>query len=233
MIERVWGWRLAAGIGIAFLVVAVIVVLGRLGIEPVLEQLARLESLVKARFWLALATFVVAFVLLSLAALPVGTLFCLTGGYLFGVWLGAGAALLGASLGAFLTMILVRRFGGRVLRRRLARSRIEPWVQRIERDADWYVTLSRIIPVAPFFVVNAAAGMSQMPVWRFSLASTLGLIPITVVYAAVGNGLGSMLEARDMMGPELLLEPHIGLPLLALVVLIVSSWILKRWLADD
>ncbi len=231
--DSAWGWRLTAGIAAILLVVAVVVVLGRLGIDPVLEQLASLESMVKARFWLALVTFIAAFLLLSLVALPVGTLFCLTGGYLFGTWLGAAASLFAASLAAIVTVVLVRRFGGRLLRRRLARSRIEPWVKRIERDAEWYVALSRIVPVAPFFVVNAAAGMSQMPVWRFSVASTLGLVPITLIYAAVGNGLGSMLEARDMMGPDLLLEPQIGLPLAALVVLIVSSWVLKRWLADD
>ncbi|TVQ35668.1 MAG: TVP38/TMEM64 family protein [Wenzhouxiangella sp.] len=233
MIDSSQGWRLGAGLILACVVLALIVVLGRLGIEPVLEQLGHLESMVKARFWLALATFVAAFVLLAMMALPVGTLFCLTGGYLFGIWIGAGAALLGASIAAVLTLAVVRRFGGRLLRRRLARSRIEPWVKRIESDADWYVALSRIIPVAPFFVVNAAAGMSNMPAWRFALASTLGLVPITLVYAAVGNGLGSLLEARDVMGPELLLEPHIGLPLAALVVLIVSSWILKKWIADD
>lgn len=228
--DSAWGWRLTAGAAAALLLVVVIIVLGRMGIDPVLEQLASLESLVKARFWLALLVFVAAFILLSLVALPVGTLFCLTGGYLFGPWLGAGAALLGASTAALLTLLMVRHFGGRLLRRRLARSRIEPWAERIERDAEWYVALSRIIPVAPFFVVNAAAGMSKMPVWRFALASTLGLIPITLIYAAVGNGLGSLLEARDVMGPELLLEPHIGLPLLALVGLIVSSWGLKRWM---
>lgn len=222
-------WSLA-GLIIGAIALALIVILGRMGLDPVLEQLARLEALVQARYFLALMVFVVAFVVLAMLALPVGTLFCLTGGYLFGTWLGATAALLGASLAAVLTVIAVRLLGGRRMRQRIANSRIEPWVKRLEKDADWYVLLSRIVPVAPFFVVNAAAGMSPMPLWRFTLVSTLGLIPITVIYAAVGNGLGSILDARDMMGPELLLDPQIGLPILALAVLVVSGWMLKRWI---
>lgn len=222
-------WPLAGSLMICAVALLLIVMLGRLGIDPLLDQLAQLEMLVQGRFWLALTSFALAFVILAMLALPVGTLFCLAGGYLFGIWLGAGAALLGASLAAVLTMVLVRRFGGHRLRRYVATSRIEPWVTRLEADADWYVLLSRIVPVAPFFVVNAAAGMSNIRIGRFALVSTLGLIPVTVIYAAVGNGLGSVLEAREMMGASLLLEPQIGLPLLALAALVVASWFLKRW----
>ncbi len=233
MIDLIKRRPLTSGLTLAAVVILAIMLLGRLGIEPALTLLDRIEGLVAAHFWPSWLLFIAAFVTLAFFALPVGTLFCLAGGYLFGIWLGAGAALAGASIAAALTFLVVRRFGGRILRRRLERSGIEPWVKRIEGDATWYVMLSRIVPVAPFFVVNAAAGMSHLAAWRFNLASSLGLIPITVIYAGVGNGLGSMLEAREMMGPALLLEPHIGLPLAALVLLIVTSWLLKHWIEQQ
>lgn len=224
-------WPLTTGMLITLIALALVLILGALGVEQVFGLLETMESAIERHFLLILGLFIASFALLAVLALPIGSLYCLAAGYLFGTWLGSAAALIGASIGAAATFALVRRFGGLGVRQRLAQSRVEPLLKLLERDATWYLILFRIIPLAPFFVVNAAAGMTRISAWHFNLATLAGLVPTTIIYAAVGNGLGSMLDARDLAGPELLLQPAIGLPLLALVALIVVSFLVQRRIA--
>ena len=55
-------------------------------------------------------------------------------------------------------------------------------------------------------------------------ASLVGLTPSAIVYGSVGSGLETLLEAREVMTPTLLLQPQIGLPMLGVVVLVLISW---------
>jgi uncharacterized membrane protein YdjX (TVP38/TMEM64 family) len=224
-------WPLTTGMLIMLVALALVLVLGALGVDQVFNLLQAMESAIERDFVLILTVFIASFAVLAVLALPIGSLYCLAAGYLFGLWLGSAAALVGASIAAAVTFALVRRFGGLGMRQRLAQSRVEPLLKLLERDATWYLILFRIIPLAPFFVVNAAAGMARISAWHFNLATLAGLVPTTIIYAAVGNGLGSMLDARDLAGPELLLQPTIGLPLLALVALIVLTFLVRQRMA--
>jgi len=209
------------------IVLIVLLVAGFFGFEHILYLLETLDGLVAMHYWLALSVFVISFALLALLAMPIGSLYCLAAGYFFGIGMGAAAALLGAVLGANLTFILVRRFGGRNIRTRLESSRFKPWLVLLERDASWFLILSRIVPVAPFFAINAAAGMTRIGSWHFCWATMIGLVPTTLIYAAIGNGLGSMLEARELIGFRILFNPVVALPLLGLIILLVVGWLLR------
>ena len=214
-----------AGLIVALLMLAAI---AWIGMDPAISALEWLELRVDRYFWPALAAYTALFTLLVLTTLPIGTIFCLVGGYLFGLSLGSAAAVLAATSGATLTLLLVRGLGGSELRNKLNRSRLEPWLKLLERDATWYLILLRLIPVMPFFPVNAAAGLVHIRVRHFAAATALGLLPTTLIYASIGNGLNSVMEARELAGPDLLLEPEVGLPLAALAVLIVTALILRR-----
>jgi uncharacterized membrane protein YdjX (TVP38/TMEM64 family) len=205
--------------GLLVLLLLAAVVIG--GVEPALAMLKQLEAVVERHFWLALAGFILGFIALVLLGLPIGTLFCLCGGYLFGVLIGALAALAGASLGALATFLLVRRMGGRRLREKLDTGVSDTLLTELERDAGWYLVLLRVIPFAPFFPVNAAAAMTAIHPSRFTLGTVIGLTPTTLLYAAIGNGVGSVLEAEELVGPDLWLRPSIWLPVSGLVLLLL------------
>lgn len=219
--------RVAGALG-AVLLVAVLATIAWFGLDPAINALEWLEVRVERAFWPALAAYLALFTVLVLTTLPIGTVFCLAGGYLFGITLGSLAALLAATLGATLTLLLVRALGGRRLRKRLGRGRLEPALKLLERDATWYLVLLRVIPVMPFFPVNAAAGMVQIGVPHFMLATALGLAPTTIIYSAIGNGLNSVMDAREKAGPDLLLEPQVGLPLAALALLVSIALLIRR-----
>lgn len=213
--------------------IAILATVAWFGMEPAISALEWIESHVESYFWTALAAYVVLFSLLILTTLPVGTVFCLAGGYLFGIGLGVAAALLAATLGATLTVLLVRGFGGRKLRDLLSRGRIERWLKLLERDATWYLIILRVIPIMPFFPVNAAAGATRIGIGQFMAATAAGLTPTTIIYASIGNGLNSVVDAREVAGPQIFLEPQVAIPLGLLALLISISWAIHHRLHEQ
>lgn len=201
-----------------------------LGLDPVFAALEWLEVRARQDLGLTLTIFMAAFVGLSLTTLPVVTVFCLAAGYLFGPAIGIPAALLAGTAGATLTFAMVRMVGGQRLRHRLQAGRMQGWMTLLEEDLTWYLIMLRIIPVAPFFLINAAAGLTGIRIIHYLLVTAIGLIPTTVVYVSVGNGLDTLADSRELLGPGLLLEPAVGLPLLALLTLVASARLLQGYL---
>ncbi len=224
---------LTAGLILGLVFIATVLALLGTGQQWMLDMLGLVEQGKRDHFGAMIVIYVVAFAILATLTLPIGTLFCLAAGYLFGVIAGFLSALAGALLAAALTFYLVRHFGGTAVRLRLASGRTAPWLRSLERDATWYLILLRIIPVAPYFAVNAAAAVTGIRSWHFLLATSVGMVPTTLVYASVGAGLGSLIEAREILGPDLLLRPEIAFPLAGLLLIIIISWAFRHRLQSS
>ena len=109
----------------------------------------------------------------------------------------------------------------------LVAARAAPFMARIrpgiERDGFLYLLALRLVPVFPFWLVNLVAAASGMRVLPFALATVLGIIPGTFVYAWVGAGLANVLAGVLAGGgtPDVarIFSPRVLLPLLALAAL--------------
>lgn len=194
----------------------------------ILGLIGQLEQLLETRYWTAIVIYVIAFAVLITVTLPLATLLTVTGGYLFGVSAGATAALTAMTIGAVATFALVRFLGLQIERSQLRSDRSKTVFELLDHNAVLYVTLLRVVPVAPCFAVNAAAAMTRIGSGKFLLASMAGLTPSSIVYASAGAGLDELIEASEVVTFRLLLEPEIGLPLLGIVVLVALSWAVRR-----
>ncbi|WP_376696853.1 TVP38/TMEM64 family protein [Wenzhouxiangella sp. EGI_FJ10305] len=210
------------------IVLAFTVALTDLGQESVLRLLGSLEGVVASHFWPGVVAYILAFAVLITMTLPLATVFTVTGGFLFGAWVGSAAALAGMVLGAVLTFSLMRLLGVREDSSFLRKGRTRTALEIMDRNAVFYVTLLRIVPVAPCFAVNAGAAITRIDFVRFLVASLVGLTPSAIVYGGVGSGLETLIEAQEVMSPAILLKPEIGLPMLGVVVLISISWLLRN-----
>ncbi len=210
------------------IVLAFAVALTDVGQEQVLRLLGQLEGVVTTHFWPGVVVYILAFAVLITITLPLATAFTITGGFLFGAWVGSAAALAGMTLGAMLTFTLMRLLGVREDSAFLRKGRTRTALEIMDRNAVFYVTLLRIVPVAPCFAVNAGAAITRIDFVRFVVASLVGLTPSAIVYAGVGSGLDTLLEAQEVMSPTILLKPQIGLPMLGVVVLVSISWLFRN-----
>ncbi len=143
------------------------------------------------------ALVVAAFILASALFVPINLVIAATGA-MFGPMIGFFYALAGALISAALAFALGRLLG-RDLVRRFAGRRVNAVNRRLERHGLWAVILVRVVPVAPFPVVNMVAGSSEVSWQQFLLGSLIGMAPGIVLMTVIGDRLGAWLEDPDVI----------------------------------
>ncbi|MBX7249493.1 MAG: TVP38/TMEM64 family protein [Caulobacteraceae bacterium] len=188
-----------------------------------------LRTLVNDNLALAVALFVAAYFVIVAVYIPGASIMTLAGGLLFGPWLGSAATVMGATLGAVAAWWLVRTSLGEPLRRRAEQSggMLRGLLAGFQGDAFSYVLSLRLIPAAPFWLVNAAAGIGSAPLRPYILATFLGVIPATVIYSGIGAGLGALFRRGEAPDLRVIFEPQILWPLLGLAVLSIVPAVWK------
>ncbi len=170
---------------------------------------------------IALPMTVAGFLIGGLLVMPVMLLIAATI-LAFGPWWGFWYALVGMTASALLT------FGiGRLLGRRLIDHLSGSWVHRISRTLAkkgvlTVVTL-RMLPIAPFSLLNAVAGASHIRTMDFFLGTILGELPGLI-------GLALFLDQVT----ETIRHPGLGSILLLIVIaagIVLTAWALGRWLS--
>ena len=115
------------------------------------------------------------YVLASLAAMPITVLIVVTA-LVFGPAAGFGYALSGSLLASGVIFALGRRLG-RAAVRRLAGERLNELSRRLGNGGVLAVLVLRLVPVAPFTLVNLVAGATQLRARDFLLGTALGMTP--------------------------------------------------------
>ncbi len=114
----------------------------------------------------------------------------------FGPWLGFAYAFAGSVLSA-LAAYGVGLFLGRGAVRRLAGSRLNRISRWLTRQGFFAVMAVRIIPVAPFTVVNLVAGASHIRFWHFFGGTVAGMGPGILAIAIFGGSLERAVKNPD------------------------------------
>lgn len=115
------------------------------------------------------------FVIASVLMVPLTVLLMATA-LTFGFWEATGYSLLGATLGGVVGFCL-GRWLGRDTVRRVAGSRVERASRLMARRGLLSVITIRLVPVAPFTVVNMIVGASHVRLRDFVLGSAIALSP--------------------------------------------------------
>jgi uncharacterized membrane protein YdjX (TVP38/TMEM64 family) len=161
-------------------------------------------------------------------SVPGAAVMTIAGGFLFGTWTGAVCAVIGATLGATALFVAARAgLGGLTRRAGRFAAKLEAGFRA---DAFSYLLVLRLVPIFPFWLVNLVPALVGVRLATFVLATFLGIIPGSFVYASLGSGLGSVVEEPDLaivFEPRVLL-PVVGLALLALIPVGYKRWGLKR-----
>lgn len=162
---------------------------------------------------------VAGYVLLVLMAVPVLALI-VVGATVFGPWPGMAYSLVGMVTGATLAFAFGRLMGAQGMDR-LTQGRLGLLSRHLHRRGLLTVALVRFMPVAPFMVVNLAAGALRVKPRDFVLGSALGLLPGTVLISLFTDRLLSAWQASSV-------PMSVWLSLLAILLLVAGGWWWKR-----
>jgi uncharacterized membrane protein YdjX (TVP38/TMEM64 family) len=132
------------------------------------------------------------FLLLGFVAFPVNVLILGTAAA-FGTWPGLAYAAIGAMASAAATYWAGRKLGPNLLRRVLG-PRINRVSQSVNRNGILAVTTIRLLPVAPFTLVNLVAGAMRIRFLDYMVGTALGLMPGIALLSLVGEGVSRILE---------------------------------------
>jgi len=198
-----------------------------LSLDALAENRQRLLAWVAGHQLLAVPIYVLIYAAVVAFSLPGATVMTLSGGLLFGWLLGGIWAVIGATIGATLLFLAARTALGEPLR-----ARAGPWLKKLEagfaKDAFSYMLVLRLVPVIPFFIVNLVPAFLGVKLSIFVITTFLGIIPGAMVYASIGNGLGSVLDAGGRPDLGLFTKPEILLPLVGLALLAMVPVAYKR-----
>jgi len=178
-----------------------------------------------ARWGVAAAfIYIAAYAVLVALSVPGGVVLTIAGGFLFGTWLGGLSAVTGATFGATGVFLAARAgLGG------LA-QRAGPFFGKLEvgfrADAFNYLLVLRLVPLFPFWLVNLVPALAGVGLPTYLLATFIGIIPATFIYASLGSGLGSVVDEPD---PAIAFRPSVLLPIAALAALaLIPVWYKRR-----
>lgn len=186
------------------------------------ERLVAVARGFAAESWALPAAFAV-FVGASLLLFPI-TVLIVALALLFGPWVGFACSM-AASLTAGVIGYGAGHFWWGDPAHRLGGARTEALRRALARRGFVAVAAIRLVPVAPYTVVNMAAGSTRLGLGRFTLGTLLGMLAPTFALSWFARAMVSAVR-----------DPGLGLALTAAgVVLVFGVLILlgRRWLAEE
>lgn len=203
------------------------------------------QTFIQGNLILAVLAYIATYAAAVALSVPGALIFTLSGGLIFGWLLGGFAAVAGASIGAILLFLIARTAFGETLRQK-AGPAINGLVEGFKKDALNYLLFLRLVPAFPFFLVNIAAAVLNVPLRTYVIGTVFGIMPATFAFASIGAGLDSVfakakadqvacaalkglaacpleLSTKSLVTKEIL----IALTLLSIVALIPIAY--KKW----
>ena len=173
-----------------------------------------------ARSPFALLVAVGAFAVLAFAGVPQVVLIA-AAVVAFGPQLGFAYSWIGTMVSAGVGFWLGRLTGGRLLRN-IGGEKLKTFMTMIGRNGFLASLIVRLVPSAPFVVVNMAAGMTPMRFRAFAAGAAIGIVPKILLTVLAGR---SVAHARSGQ-----LLANLGLFGLALLVWIGAGLWARRWI---
>ncbi|EXJ14579.1 Phospholipase D/Transphosphatidylase [Imhoffiella purpurea] len=217
-------WRLVFGTLLVTLFVALAAAWRWTGLGDWLtpESLASLVQGLSHAYW-GPPVAVAAFVLAAVLAVPV-TLLILASVLVFGSVTGAVVALAGATLSAYVSYG-IGSYLGRPAVERMSGGGLGRLSRRLARYGVLTVVTVRIVPVAPFVVINLFAGASHLRLRDFMIGTAIGMTPAILAMAIFAEGLMSLIGKADLRA--------VALVFVGVLAIAGLTWYGRRMLADD
>ncbi len=185
-----------------FVTIALVLGLAALWRWTPLGDYLNIDTVTRSALWLKVhplspVLVPLSYVVLGMLSFPV-TLLIMVTIIVYGPWWGIWYALLGTTLSAVIMFMLghllgknmVSKFSGGII------NRVN---KRLSQTGVMAVIAFRVIPVAPFSLINLIAGVSAISLRDFFLGTLIGVIPGIAAIALVADRLTESLRQPDML----------------------------------
>jgi phospholipase D1/2 len=162
----------------------------------------------------------------GLVLIPVTILIAATSAAL-GPWLGLASATVGALSSASMVYAIGRMMGMEPVRSLLGK-RFDRFTRTIKGNGIVSVVLIRMVPVAPFSLVNLAAGATGILFSDFLIGTMLGMAPGLIAMTAFGSQLADLLARPSWSNIGILTASATAWIALSFAAQFVVTWLSRR-----
>lgn len=167
------------------------------------------------------------YIFLIACCMPGTILLDLLAGFLFGIYIGSILVTVAYLFGSVVNFLVIHYiFKG------LFKNKFVKFKRIVLGNSPKYLFLNlislRLIPVIPASAVNVAAALVGVELSTFFFATLIGVIPISIIYALIGDGVHDTLVKHQMLNAHVLADPKIWLPLVCIAAsILVSNFIVN------
>src|SRR5688572_4976568 len=218
-------------VGLAIVVTALVAALVIASDQRMLEALAERETDLRAAVErhpvASLAAAFALYVVVAGLSLPGAAAMSVLYGWLFGFWPALLLVSFASTSGATIAFLLSRYFFGQAIQARYG-ERLATFNAAMEREGAFYLFTLRVIPQAPFFVINAVMGLTKLRTVTFWWVSQVGMLPGTCLFVLAGANAPTLKKVAADGLSSILDWPLIAALILLGVLPLALKWLLQR-----
>ena len=199
-----------------------------LSFDALKENRDFLQSWTAENTVLAAIIFMSVYCIMVTLSLPGAIWATLAGGFIFGTWVGGLYVVIGATLGAT-AIFLIARYALADFFREKAGKAITKMEDGFNENALSYMFVLRLVPLFSFWLVNLVPAFVGVKIRTYVIGTFFGIMPGSLVYASVGNGLDAVFAQGGTPDLGIILQPQVLGPILGLAALSMIPVIYKRF----
>ncbi len=186
----------------------------------ILDNIVNLEDYYIQNPIFFMFSYFIIYVVLTTLSLPVALVLGLLSGFIFDLYSAIILISFASSFGATAAMLISRYLISDYINRKFL-NEISLIDNEMNKHGAYYLFALRMSPIFPFFVINAAFGITKIKTLTFYLISQLGMLPGTIIIILIGSELNDFLIKGSPFSIDLVLY----LTLLGLIPLLFKKYI--------
>ena len=197
--------------------------------EFILGAFEYINTQINSNFLLAIIFYSFLYVICVAFSIPVASYLTLIGGAIFN-WLALPIVVISATIGATVIFILSKSILANYFSKKIIKK-YKGLEKGFSKNHFYYLLFLRLIPFAPFFVVNILAGIVNMRIISYVFATFIGIIPGTTIYIFTGITFSELFQNSQI--PEFnIISSKYFLIIILLSILSLSPVIFKKFLKN-
>ena len=188
--------------------------------KTILDNIVNLEDCYRQNPIFFMFAYFIIYVVLTTLSIPVALMLGLLSGFIFDLYSAIILISFASSFGATAAMLISRYLISDYINRRFS-NEISLINNEVNERGAYYLFALRMSPIFPFFVINAAFGLTKIKTLTFYLISQLGMLPGTTIIILSGSELNDFLIKGSPFSIDLVLY----LTLLGLIPLLSKKYI--------
>ena len=182
----------------------------------------------KNYFIISLCFFIITIIWVML--LGFGAPIYLSGGFIFGKWMGMLIVLFGLTTGATFLYIFANYFLKDFIKEKFS-DRFVSLNEKFKKNEFIYFLIYRFVGGIPFGISNIIPTLFNIKVRNFFFGSLIGMIPQLFVGVTLGSGIEKIISENEVAPSffDILLSPEVYYPLIAIFILLIIAFLIRKF----